>query len=48
MRDFGVVTINVRDARMARNTKTGETIEVTTKYALTFKPTSTLTAEITA
>ena len=43
---FGKFTTKLRDARTARNPQTGETIEVPAKYALTFKPTSTLKAEI--
>ena len=43
---FGTFTTKLRDARTARNPQTGETIEVPAKYALTFKPTSTLKAEI--
>ena len=46
IRDFGKFTTKLRDARTARNPQTGETIEVPAKYALTFKPTSTLKAEI--
>ena len=45
---FGKFTTKLRDARTARNPQTGETIEVPAKYALTFKPTSTLKAEINA
>lgn len=43
---FGTFKIKLRDARTARNPQTGETIEVPAKYALKFKPTSTLKAEI--
>ena len=43
---FGTFKTKLRDARTARNPQTGETIEVPAKYALTFKPTSTLKAEI--
>ena len=43
---FGKFTTKLRDARTARNPQTGETIEVPAKYALTFKPTSVLKAEI--
>ena len=43
---FGKFTTKLRDARTARNPQTGETIEVPAKYALMFKPTSTLKAEI--
>ena len=43
---FGKFSTKLRDARTARNPQTGETIEVPAKYALTFKPTSTLKAEI--
>ena len=43
---FGKFTTKLRDARTARNPQTGEAIEVPAKYALTFKPTSTLKAEI--
>lgn len=43
---FGKFTTKLRDARTDRNPQTGETIEVPAKYALTFKPTSTLKAEI--
>ena len=46
IRDCGKLTTKLRDARTARNPQTGETIEVPAKYALTFKPTSTLKAEI--
>ena len=43
---FGTFKTKLRDARTARNPQTGETIEVPAKYALTFKPTSVLKAEI--
>lgn len=43
---FGTFKTKLRDARTARNPATGETIEVPAKYALSFKPTSTLKAEI--
>ena len=43
---FGTFKTKLRDARTARNPQTGETIEVPATYALTFKPTSTLKAEI--
>ena len=43
---FGKFSTKLRDARTARNPATGETIEVPAKYALSFKPTSALKAEI--
>ena len=43
---FGKFTTKLRDARTARNPQTGEIIEVPAKYALVFKPASTLKEEI--
>ena len=39
---FGKFSVKERAARTARNPRTGETIEVPAKYAVTFKPHSAL------
>ncbi len=43
---LGTFKPKLRDAHTARNPKTGETVEVPAKYAVTFKPTRTLKEEI--
>lgn len=39
---FGRFDAKLREPRTARNPRTGETIEVPAKYAVTFKPVSSL------
>ncbi len=38
LRNFGVFEVKKRAARKARNPKTGEAVEVSEKYVVTFKP----------
>jgi nucleoid DNA-binding protein len=38
LRNFGIFQVKERKARKARNPRTGETVEVPSKYVVTFKP----------
>ena len=38
LRNFGVFEIRHREARKARNPRTGESVDVPAKYVVTFKP----------
>ena len=46
LRNFGVFQIKKREARMARNPRTGERVPVQAKYVVTFKPGKEMEARV--
>ena len=46
VKDFGTFKLAARAARKARNPKTGESIDVPAKNAVTFKPSKALLASV--
>ena len=48
LRNFGVFEVKPRAARMARNPRTGEQVEVPKKYVVTFKPGKYMEAKVRA
>jgi nucleoid DNA-binding protein len=46
LRNFGVFQIKHREARLARNPKTGETVSVRAKSVVTFKPGKEMEARV--
>lgn len=46
LRNFGVFEVKTRAARMARNPRTGQQVEVPRKFVVTFKPGKTMEARM--
>ena len=46
LRNFGVFEVKKRAARMARNPRTGDQVEVPEKYVVTFKPGKEMEARV--
>jgi nucleoid DNA-binding protein len=46
LRNFGVFEVKPRAARMARNPRTGQQVEVPSKFVVTFKPGKTMEARM--
>ena len=46
LRNFGVFQIKKREARMARNPRTGEQVPVEAKFVVTFKPRKEMEARV--
>lgn len=46
LRNFGVFEVKRRAARMARNPRTGDSVEVGEKYVVTFKPGKEMEAKV--
>lgn len=46
LRNFGVFQIKKREARMARNPRTGEQVPVRAKHVVTFKPGKEMEAQV--